>query len=250
MAAAVRKYITAHQFRSSRSSWRLSQTERRVDGVGVRADNVSLHSQIHTDMSHPNGRSGVRGRAGCIRSSRMGGISLVELLVTLAIVAVLAIIATPSYVGLTQQVRLQAEVNSLVNDLQFARSEAIKRGLPVSLCPSSNGTSCNTVNPTYWENGWIVFNDVNGSGTTDSASDVPLRVRAPLTNNDTFRATASSPAASAVTYSRDGFAMNLANGTVTMALRTSPPNNNATRCVEINLVGRQAVLTPGTRACS
>ncbi|EGY62966.1 Tfp pilus assembly protein FimT [Ralstonia pickettii] len=248
MAAAVRNHLTAHQLQSSRNRWSGYQGEWRGEAVGVRADKVSCHSQIDTDMSHPNGRSGVRGRADCIRSKRIQGVSLVELMVTLAIVAVLAVIATPSYVGLTQRTRLQAEANSLVNDLQFARSEAIKRGQPVSLCPSSNGTACNTTNTSNWEAGWIVFNDINGSGTTDSTSDVPLRVRGPLPSGDTFR---PSPAASAVTYNRDGFATNLINGTVTMTLHTAAPvNDSATRCVAINMVGRQIVQTKGTGACN
>ncbi|CAJ0715406.1 hypothetical protein LMG6871_01438 [Ralstonia edaphis] len=248
MAAAVRNHLTAHQFQSSRNRWSQYRWEWRGEVVGVRADNV-YHSEFCTDMSYPNGESGARRCVGRICSNRIRGISLVELMVTLAIVAVLAVIATPSYVGLTQRTRLQAEANSLVNDLQFARSEAIKRGQPVSLCPSSNGTACNTTNTSNWEVGWIVFNDVNGSGTTDSTNDVPLRVRAALPSGDTFRAT---PAASAVTYNRDGFATNLPNGSVvTMTLHTAAPvNDSATRCVAINMVGRQVVQTKGTGSCT
>lgn len=248
MAAPVRTPLTAHQLQSSRNRWSEYQWERRGEAVGACADNVLCLGQIDTDMSYPNGESGGRARVGCIRSNCIKGISLVELLVTLAIVAILAVVATPSYVAMTQRARLQAEANSLVNDLQFARSEAIKRGQPVSLCPSSNGTACNTTNTNNWEAGWIVFNDVNGSGTTDSTNDVPLRVRAALPSGDTFR---PSPAASAVTYNRDGFATNLPTGIVTMTLHTAAPvNDSATRCVAINMVGRQVVQTKGTGSCN
>lgn len=194
-------------------------------------------------MSCSREQGGARGSA----AARIRGITLIELMVTLSIVAILAVIATPSFTGIIQKARLQTEANSLVNDLQFARSESIKRGLPVSLCPSTNGTTCSTAKPYAWEQGWIVFNDDNGSGSLDATTDAPLRVRPALANGDTFTPT---PSASAVVYSRDGFATNLSKGTVTMKLTTSPPNNNAMQCVEINMAGRQRVLTQGTASCN
>lgn len=188
-----------------------------------------------------------RWRAVRVTLVSMQGITLVEMMVTLSIVAILTVLATPSFTGIIQKARLQAEANSLVGDLQFARSEAIKRGQPVSLCPSSNGTACSMTKPYAWEQGWIVFNDVNGSGSLDAPTDAPLRVRSSLSNGDTVTPT---PSASAVVYSRDGFATNLSNGTVTMKLTTSPLNTSAMQCVEINMAGRQRALISGSASCN
>ena len=169
---------------------------------------------------------------------------MIELMIVIALMAILLAVAVPSFRDLIQRNRVAGEINSFVSDLQFARSEAIKRGQPVSLCPSANGSSCLGTNT--WHQGWIVFFDANGSGTV-GGGDTVLRVRAGWASGDTFVA---NPSLTSLTYGRDGFAANLAAGTLTMPLRTSPVNNNATRCLTLNIVGRQTVQLPGVGSCT
>lgn len=174
--------------------------------------------------------------------------TLLELLTVIAVIAILMAIAVPSFVSLTQTNRVAGEVNALAGDLQFARAEAIKEGLPVSLCvANAAGTSCSNVNT--WQNGWIVFSDPNGNKVVD-AGDLVLRKQIPWKSADTFTASDSTAASiGAITYGRDGFAINLA-GTVTWTLHTQPVNTSATRCVTLNIVGHQQVLAAGTGTCS
>ena len=179
--------------------------------------------------------------------TRARGFTVIELLIVVALVGVLTALAVPSFVGMIQRNRVSAEVNSFAGDLQFARSEAIKQGLPVSVCASSNGKTCLGANT--WHSGWIVFVDLNGSGTVDNTNDTVSRIRPAWSGGDTFVA---APSMTSVTYSRDGFA-NLPVGTgtaVLMTLHTAPVNANATRCVSINRVGHHSVLTGGTGGCS
>jgi type IV fimbrial biogenesis protein FimT len=173
------------------------------------------------------------------------GFTVLELMVVVAIVAVLIAVAVPSFRDITQRNRIAAEVNSFVGDLQYARSEAVKRGMPVCVCASADGTSC--VGTNTWHQGWIVFSDVNGSCTIDAAAgDLVIRKRIGWAGSDTFVAT---PSVTAVSYNRQGFA-NLSAGDVTWPLRTAPVNARATRCVTVNRVGRQVVQSPGTGACT
>ena len=167
-------------------------------------------------------------------------------MVVVALVAILAAVAAPSFVGLIQSNRVTSEVNSFAGDLQLARSEAIKQGLPVSVCASSNGTSCLGANT--WQSGWIVFSDPNGDGVLGGGETV-LRKRPAWHGGDTFAAT---PSITAITFSRDGFA-NLPVGTGTailLTLQTAPVNASATRCVSLNRVGHHTVLRGGTGGCS
>lgn len=83
----------------------------------------------------------------------MDGFTLVELLVTISIAAILATIAIPSF----QEVGLSSKLNTMANNFvasaHLARSEAIKRNVTVTLCASSNSTSCTG----EWKDGWVIL---------------------------------------------------------------------------------------------
>jgi len=79
-----------------------------------------------------------------------------ELLTTLAIVAIVATLATPGMRTLQLNGRRTAVVNGFLHGLFLARSEAIKRGQVVSICPSRDGRRCDRA-VRDWSTGWIVF---------------------------------------------------------------------------------------------
>jgi type IV fimbrial biogenesis protein FimT len=170
------------------------------------------------------------------------GITLLEMVSVMAIVAILMTIAIPSYKYVTNSNRIAAEVNGLLGDMQFARSEAIKEGQTATVCVSSNGTSC-SVGSTTWQSGWIVFSDVNGSQTVDPG-DTILRVQSTFLGTDTFTA---NQAISAVSFNREGFASanggGLTNGTALITLHAQTPIAATTRCLAVNTIGLMAVQT-------
>ena len=75
-------------------------------------------------------------------SKASAGFTMTEMVITMAIVAILMAIGVPSFKYVTTSNRLSTEVNGLLGDMQFARSEAIKEGLPVTVCSSLSGTQC------------------------------------------------------------------------------------------------------------
>jgi len=117
------------------------------------------------------------------------GFTLLELIVTLAIVAILLTVGVPSLRTFIQGNQLISSTNELLSALHVARSEAIKSNGRVTVCESSNGTSCATTGD--WKNGWIVFidaignGDLNGTGAacTATGTDCLLRVHSGFTDN-------------------------------------------------------------------
>lgn len=87
---------------------------------------------------------------------KAAGTTMVELLTTLAIVAVLATLAAPSFHTIQLNSRRTAVVNGFLHSLFLARSEAIKRAQIVSVCRSSDGRNCDP-SAGDWSAGWIVF---------------------------------------------------------------------------------------------
>lgn len=151
---------------------------------------------------------------------------------TVAVGAILLTVGIPSFRYITNSNRIAAEINGLLGDLQFARSEAIKEGVSVSVCVSSNGTACAGAGTNTWQSGWIVIS---------SANNTVLRVQAPFTSTDTFVA---NNALGTITFNREGYANGIANNTL-IALHDITNNQNWTRCLAINLSGLIASQTYG-----
>ncbi|MCU0976327.1 MAG: GspH/FimT family pseudopilin [Steroidobacteraceae bacterium] len=102
---------------------------------------------------------------------RQLGVTLLELMVAITVLALLLGIGVPSFTNVIRNNRLATQANELVTAFNVARSEASKRGLPVSVCVSSNGTACDTASPN-WANGWIVFTDTATAGEVDGTDEV------------------------------------------------------------------------------
>lgn len=101
------------------------------------------------------------------------GFTLLELLVTLAVAAIVVTVAVPSFRSVVQNNNAAALTNDLVGALSYARSEAVRRGRAVSVCASVDQQQCAV--PADWATGWIVFTDEGTSGELDGG-DTLLRV--------------------------------------------------------------------------
>ena len=103
--------------------------------------------------------------------TRGSGFTLVELMVTIAVLAIIASIAIPSMRSLIASNRLAAMSTDVVASLQLARSEAIRRNAPVTVCSSSDGASCQA--STDWSR-WIVIGHDNVAAADDVVRDTSV----------------------------------------------------------------------------
>jgi len=167
------------------------------------------------------------------------GFTLIELLVTLSIAAILLGVAVPNFVTFIQNNRLATQANDLVTMLNYARSEAVKRNQTITVCSSTDGTSC--AGSTTWDGGLIVFVDTDGDGVVDGGEAV-LQVRQAMEGSNTLR----SGAQTRLTYQSNGF-LEVAGSNDVFRLCDTRGTAMA-RAITISLQGRVSTST-GTASC-
>lgn len=109
---------------------------------------------------------------------RFSGFTLVELITTLVIAGVLVSLAAPAMTSFIKNNRLTSQANGLMADLSFARSEAVKQGVAMTVCRSSDALNCDAG---AWDAGWLI---VDGAGQV-------LRTHTALSGQNTLVADAT-----------------------------------------------------------
>ncbi len=96
------------------------------------------------------------------------GFNLIELLVVVALLAILLSVAVPSYRALITHTRTATIVSELVATISYARNQAVKKHEIVTICNSTDGKQCGG----SWSQGWIVFVDKQGKGQVGDGDQI------------------------------------------------------------------------------
>ena len=177
------------------------------------------------------------------------GFTAIELLVTIAILGVLAAIAAPSFKPLIERWKVRQVTEELQSTFYVARSEAIKRGIQVVVCRSANAETSNTptcaASGTGWESGWIVFADRNTNeqmSWSSGDSDVLLRVQGAITDSGGIEQNAFRK----LVFRPTGL---MSAGASQMTFNSKSLTSSQQRRVCVTIAGRTRVINNSTDTC-
>lgn len=120
---------------------------------------------------------------------RQDGFTIIELMITVTVAAIVLSIAAPSFRDALVRSRVSGTAIELQSALSLARAEALKLKLPVTICARASDTSCSS--GTTWSDGFLLFQDPNGNGLPDDGEQI-LRVRSFTLPNVIVRSDAAS----------------------------------------------------------
>jgi type IV fimbrial biogenesis protein FimT len=166
------------------------------------------------------------------------GLTLIELMITLVILSISVLVVTPAMQTLLQDNRLQTEAGRLMATMNLARSEAVSRNMPVSLCPSVMADSGVPICGGQYADGWIVFSNANRDRVVDPNSDELIQASAGIPGGYTLTNRAGTRAATELlTFMPDGSTGQ--NGTLLLCPPQLSPVES--RAVVLNMVGRARI---------
>lgn len=182
------------------------------DRSGLRRPSYGLHSPNHPVIEEMTNF--------CIRSrpDRSSGISVVELVVSLAVVAILATTGVPAFSSFIQTNRISESAFDLLGTINLARTEAVNRRTRVVLCRSANPTagtpSCGG-SEHVWTTGWLVFASGDGNNTYEVGTDTLLGIG--LVHSSSLTVITNSVSNNNLEYNPDG-TTNESGGTARFAV--------------------------------
>lgn len=172
------------------------------------------------------------------------GFTLIELMVTLALVAILMAVAAPSFVAFQRNSELSSFANNMIASINAARGESMKRGRRAMVVPQDTS---------HWSSGWYVFVDIDFNRAYDSATDILIATALPppsfLTVSGNGTAGLSTPF---IMFDASGFPKDASGGfgaltfTITRNDVDAAQQDEQTRRIIISSTGRVRTCKPST----
>lgn len=168
------------------------------------------------------------------------GFTLIELIVTIAIAAILMVVAVPSFVEFQRNALLSDAVSNFVSAANTAKANAMKRGMNTFLVPN--------VSATGWSSGWLVYTDTNWNDSYDAGTDELITSHEAVSSDIAITTpTASSLASGYLLFNGSGYPRltsgGFGGGTIVMA------NTNRSTSIIINSAGRIRSCKTGAADC-
>jgi type IV fimbrial biogenesis protein FimT len=181
--------------------------------------------------------SAARGRRG------VGGFTLVELLLAVAMMALLAMVAVPALGSLVERSRVAAATTAMAVSLANVRMRAVESATPYTLCPSATGQACDRGSD--WSRGWIAYADLDRSGQREAPEVVADRIEAPAPDHVRVHSTQGR---SRLVFQPDGSA---GGSNVTFEFCARGTGVRAVRQIVVSNVGRaRLVERPTVNRCN